>query len=107
MLHRRDIKDEKQKMRIGNIYLDGTSHQTGDSAFTPATPQYLQHSRANTDSRNSHNTQHTKVKQSSLCFLQKDTRPSQTCSEGLITPNPTQNRFGCFFIAYGKYKLDY
>jgi len=38
-------------------------------AFTPATSQDLQHSRANTDSKNSHNTQHTreKNKQFSLC----------------------------------------
>jgi hypothetical protein len=34
---------------------------TGDAAFTPATPHDLQHSRANTDSHNSHNTQNTRV----------------------------------------------
>jgi hypothetical protein len=45
-------------------------------------------------SHNSHNTQHTRVKQSTLCFTQKDTQPSQTCSGGHITPNPTQNRCG-------------
>ena len=34
------------------------------------------------------------VKQSTRCFTQKDTQPSQTCSGGHITPNPTQNRCG-------------
>ena len=38
---------------------------------------------------NLHNTQHMRVKQNTLCFMQKDTQPSQTCS-----PNPTQNRCG-------------
>ena len=33
-------------------------------------------------------------KQSTLCFTQKDTQPSQTCSGGHITSNPTQNRCG-------------
>jgi hypothetical protein len=45
-------------------------------------------------SHNSHNTQHTRVKQNTLCFSQKDTQPSQTCSRGHITPNPTKNRCG-------------
>ena len=48
------------------------------------TPHDLHHSRANNDSHNSHNTQHTRVKQSKLCFTQKDTQPSQTCSGGLL-----------------------
>ena len=33
----------------------------------------------------SHTTQHTRVKQNSLCFLQKGTLPSQTCSWGHMT----------------------
>jgi hypothetical protein len=37
---------------------------------------------------------YTRVKQNTLCFTQKDTKPSQTCSGGHITPNPTQNRCG-------------
>ena len=65
---------------LRNFSLDGSSHQTGDAAFTPATPHDLHHSRANNDSHNSHNTQHTRVKQSTICFTQKDTQPSQTCS---------------------------
>ena len=79
----------KKKIRIGNFSLDGSSHQTGDTAFTPAMPHDLHHKRSNTDSHNSHNTQYTKVKQNKLCFMQKDTQPSQTCSGGHITTNLT------------------
>jgi hypothetical protein len=55
----RHIKDERKEMRLVNFSLDGSSHQTGDAAFTPATPHYFQHPRANTDS---YNTQHARVK---------------------------------------------
>ena len=94
MPHRQHITDEIKEMRLECFTLDVSSHQTGDAAFTPATPQDLQHSRANTDSQTLHNTQHTRVKQNSLYFMQKGTQPSQTCSGGHITPNPTQNRRG-------------
>ena len=94
MPHRRHIKEEIKEIRIGNFSLDGNSQQTGDAAITPATPHDLQHSRAKTDSHNSHNTQHTRVKQNALCFQQKGTQPSQACSGGNITSNPTQNRCG-------------
>jgi hypothetical protein len=60
--HARHINDERKEKIIGNFPLDGSSHQPGDAAFTPATSQDLQHSRANTDSSNSHNTQQTRVK---------------------------------------------
>jgi hypothetical protein len=80
MPHGRHIKEERKEMRIGNFSLDGRSHQTGDAAFTPAAPHDLHHSRANNDSHNSHNTQQTRVKQITLCFAQKVTQPSQTCS---------------------------
>jgi hypothetical protein len=63
MPHGRHIKEERKKIRIENCSLDGSSHQSGDAAFTHATPHDLHHSRASTDSQNSHNTQHTKVKQ--------------------------------------------
>ena len=95
MPHGRHIKEERKEIIIGNFSLDGSSHQTGDAAFTPATPHDLHHSRANNDSHNSHNTQHTRVKQNTLCFKQKDTQPSQKCSGGHITPNPTHNRTNC------------
>jgi hypothetical protein len=84
----------KKKEKIINFSLDGRSHQTWDAAFILATPHDLQNSRANTDSQNSHNTQHTRVKQNILFFMQKDTQPSQTCSGEHITPNPTQIRCG-------------
>ena len=71
------------------VYWCAGSRQTGDAAFTPATPHDLHHSRANNDSQKSHKTQHTRVKQNKLCFTQKDTQPSQTCSGGQITPNTT------------------
>ena len=51
--HGRHIKEEQKYLRIGNFSLNGNSHQTGDAAFTPATPHDSQHSRANTDSHNS------------------------------------------------------
>ena len=92
--HGRHIKEKRQKNGIGNFSLDGRSHQTGDAAITPATPHDSHHSRANTDSQNVHNTQHTRVKQNKLCVMQKGTEPSQTCSGGHATPNPTQNRCG-------------
>jgi hypothetical protein len=94
MPHGQHIKEERKEIRIGKFSLDGSSHQTGDAAFTPATSRDLHHSRANTDSHYSHNTQHTRVKQNKLCSMQKDTQPSQTFSKGYITPNPTQNRCG-------------
>ena len=47
MPHGRHIKEERKEIRIGNFSLDGRSHQTGDAAFTPATPHDLHHSRAN------------------------------------------------------------
>jgi hypothetical protein len=69
----------KKYIRLKGFTLDSSSHQTGDAAFTPSTPQDLHHSRANTDSLNPHNTQHTRAKQSALLFMQKGTQPSQTC----------------------------
>ena len=94
MLHGRHIKDERKEIRIGKFSLDGSSHQPWDAAFTPATPHALQHSRANTDPHNSHNTQHTRVKQNTHFFMQKGTQPSQACYGGHITPSPTKNRSG-------------
>jgi hypothetical protein len=47
---------------VENFSLD-SSHQAGNAAFTTATLRKLQHPRANTDSENSHNKQHTRVKQ--------------------------------------------
>jgi hypothetical protein len=43
-------KTKKKEIRHGNFSLDGSRYQTGDAAFTPASPRDLQHSRANTDS---------------------------------------------------------
>jgi hypothetical protein len=40
-------------------------------SFTPATSQNLQHPRANTDSQNSHNTQHTRAKQKFSLLYEK------------------------------------
>ena len=48
--HGRNIKDEREDIRLGNFALDGSSHQTGDAAFTLATSKESQHSRANTNS---------------------------------------------------------
>jgi hypothetical protein len=92
--HGRQINDERKEIRIKNFSLGGSSRQTRDAAFTPATNLNLLHLRANTDSYNSHSTQHTRAKQYALCFLQKDFQPSQTCYGGHITPNPAQNRCG-------------
>jgi hypothetical protein len=64
-------------------------------------PQDLQHSRANTDPHNSCNTQETRVKQNSLCFMQKDTLPSHASSGGHITPNSSQNRCGLCYLLMG------
>jgi hypothetical protein len=50
-----------REAKRGNFSLDGSSLLTGDAAFTPATPHDLHHSRANTDSHNSHHTKNTRV----------------------------------------------
>jgi hypothetical protein len=93
MPHGRHIKEKRKEIRIGNFSLDGSSHQTGDAAFTPAMPHDLHHSRANNDAQlTQHATHESKTKYT--CFTQKDTQPSQACSGGQITPNPTQNRRG-------------
>jgi hypothetical protein len=44
---------------------------TWDTAFAPSTPQDIQHSRANTDSHNSHNMQHAtrESKKSTFCVM--------------------------------------
>jgi hypothetical protein len=47
MLNEQHIKDEIKERRLRIDTLDRGSHQTGDSAVTPATPQDIQHSRAN------------------------------------------------------------
>jgi len=94
MPHGKHIKEERKEIRTGNFSLDGSSHKTGDAAFTTATPHDLQHSKANTDSHSSHNTQHARVKENKLCFMQKDTQPSQACPGGHITANPTRYRCG-------------
>jgi hypothetical protein len=70
----------KKRKKIGNFSLDGSSHQTGDAAFT----------REPTTTHTTHTTR---------------TQPSQACSGGHITPNPTQNRWGRCLFAYGEYKL--
>ena len=68
---------ERKEIRIGNFSLDGSSHQTGDAAFTPATPHDLHHSRANNDSHNSHNTQHTRVKQIHFALRKRTLSPAR------------------------------
>ena len=63
------LKTKENKISTGNFSLDGSNYKTGDAAFIPATPLNLQISRANTNSKNSHSTQHTGVKQSALFFM--------------------------------------
>jgi hypothetical protein len=63
-------------MGQGSLTLDSSSHHTGDAAFTPATPQDMQHPRANTDSHNSHNRQHARAKQNELSFTQRALSPA-------------------------------
>jgi hypothetical protein len=89
--HGRQIKDEQKEIRFGSFTLDGSSHHTGDAAFTHATIRILQHPRANTDSKTSHNTQHTRAKRNTPFCTQKGTQPSQVCSGWHIAPNPIQN----------------
>jgi len=85
MPHGRHIKDPQ--IGIRSFALGSSSHQTRDAAIAPATPPDVEHLRANTDSKNSHNTQHARAKQNLLRFMQKGTQTSQACSGGLITPN--------------------
>jgi hypothetical protein len=77
MPHGQHIKEERKEIRIGKFSLDGSSHQTGDAAFTPATSRDLHHSRANTDSHNSHNTQHTRVKQTNFALCKRTLSPAR------------------------------
>jgi hypothetical protein len=81
MPHGRHIKEEKKEYEF-EISLDGSSHQTWDAAFTPATPHDLHHSRANTDSHNSHNTQHTRVKQIHFVLCKRALSPARHVLEG-------------------------
>jgi len=90
-----DTSKMKENIGFGNFTFDGSSHQTGDPAFTPATPPRLTR-RANTDPRSSNNTQHTRLKPHSLCVMQKGTQPSQATSEGLITPTQSRCRWSLF-----------
>jgi hypothetical protein len=84
------IQQKIKEKKFAYFSLEGSSHQTGDAAFTPATPQDLQHSRVNSDSQNSH-MQHTTAEHKTICFIQKDTQLSQACYEGLSTEKPTEN----------------
>ena len=68
MPHGRHMKDERKEMKLENFSLDGSSHRTGNAAFTPASPQDLQHWRASTDS---HNTQYTRVKRKYIALYAK------------------------------------
>jgi hypothetical protein len=36
--HGRHLKEERKEIRIVNFSLDGSSHQSGDAAFTPPRP---------------------------------------------------------------------
>jgi hypothetical protein len=62
MPHGQQIMDERKEIGPGKFSLDGSSHQTGDAAFTFATPHDLQHSRADSDSYNLHNNQKAVLK---------------------------------------------
>ena len=77
MPHGRHIKEERKEIRIGNFSLDGSSHQTWDAAFTPATLHDLHHSRADNDSHNSHNTQHTKVNKVHFAIRKRTLSPAR------------------------------
>ena len=87
MPHGRHIKEEKTEMGIGNFSLDGSSHQTEDAAFTPATPHDLRHSRANTDSQNLNNTEHTRVKKLHFALCKRTLIPARHVLED--TPHQT------------------
>jgi hypothetical protein len=69
----------KMKYKKINIWISFSTAEViklGTQPPPPATPQNLTHSRANTDLHNSHNTQHTRVKQNELFFMLKDTQSS-------------------------------
>jgi hypothetical protein len=67
---------------LGSFTLDGSSHQTEDAAFDPATPQDFQHPRAITDSQQAaHGSEINR-----FCFIPKDIRLSQTFPGSHITP---------------------
>jgi hypothetical protein len=62
--------------------------------LTPATPQDLQHSRANTDSHSSHNTQDTRVKKkyASLYAKEHSAQPDMFWRTHHIKPDPKPMR---------------
>jgi hypothetical protein len=66
MPHMGGTSKTKKKVRYVGFVLNGSSHQTGDVAFTPATPQDLQYSKAYTVPQNSHTTQRKELKQKKL-----------------------------------------
>jgi hypothetical protein len=49
-IHGRHIKDESKEIGHGGFTFDGSTFKIGDAAFIPAKSQYLQYSRANTNS---------------------------------------------------------
>jgi hypothetical protein len=79
-----DTSKKKKKVRIGNFFLGGNSHHTGDAAFTPATPHDLHHSRANTDSHNSHSSQHTKIKKNTMVLCKMALRLNRHVPEDTL-----------------------
>jgi hypothetical protein len=55
--------------REGPVRPGSAGYDTDTSTFTPAKAKKMQLPRANTDPHNSHNTQHTRVKQYALCLI--------------------------------------
>jgi hypothetical protein len=82
MPHGRQIKDgERKKEDMEASLLTAAATKLGDAAFTPATTQDLQHSRANTDPNNSHNTQHTKVNKIHCALRKRALSPARRVLE--------------------------
>jgi hypothetical protein len=57
--HELHIKEERKDKRVGNFSLGGSSHQTDDAAFTPATPQTCS-TREPTPTHATHTTRNTR-----------------------------------------------
>jgi hypothetical protein len=106
MPHGQHIKDERKDVRFGNFSLDGSSHETGNAAFTPATPHDLQQleSQHRLKQLKHHERHESKTKHTLLYAKGHSAQPDKFWRTHHTKPDPKSMRV--MPLAYGEYKLD-
>jgi hypothetical protein len=94
-------KTEEKKKDMGTPLSKAAFIKLGTRPSPPPLPKTYS-IREPTPTQTTHNAQHTGVKQNSIFFAQKGTKPSQASSGRHITPDPTQNRCGKCLFASGE-----